>query len=173
VKRKPGDARVVVYVPEGQIEDLGTEFEVSVHSGRTAQISVAEGVVKFHRRGQPALRLSAGTVWRPSSIESPRLDATPTSPVPPPVAAPRPTDGPPAPVAPPPIRPAAPRKARQCGNAGGPGMHRMSDEDAMYLRVLELVREDRLFEAQLTAADYLSCYPNGFRRPEIERIAQR
>jgi hypothetical protein len=52
-------------------------------------------------------------------------------------------------------------------------MHRMSGEDATYLRVLELVREGRRFEAQLTAADYLSCYPNGFRRPEIERIAER
>jgi hypothetical protein len=177
VKRKSGDARVVVYVPEGQIEDLGTEFEVSVHSGRTAQISVAEGVVMFHRRGQPALRLSAGTVWRPGSVEAPRHDATPATPATPvspapPLAARPPSDVRPAPVMPPPVRPAAARRTRPCGNTGH-GMHRMSGEDATYLRVLELVREGRRFEAQLTAADYLSCYPNGFRRPEIERIAQR
>ena len=47
----------------------------------------------------------------------------------------------------------------------------MPEEDLVYLRVLALLRDGRKGEAHLLAEDYLRRFPNGFRRPEIERIA--
>jgi hypothetical protein len=44
-------------------------------------------------------------------------------------------------------------------------------EDAMYLRVLDLLREDRPEDARALAARYLSEFPQGFRRREVAAVA--
>lgn len=170
VQRAEDDPRVVVHVPEGRIEDIGTVFEVSVHGGRTTQIRVESGAVLFHRDGLPTLRLSAGTVWRAEPAPAARALA-PAAPASPPPAA----DVPDSAAAPPANRTAAaPRKhpnehARPL--ATQPAEQSMPEEDRTYLRVLALLRDGRRAEARLLAADYLRQFPNGFRRPEIERIA--
>jgi hypothetical protein len=46
-----------------------------------------------------------------------------------------------------------------------------ADEDASYLRIIALLREQRVEEARMGAADYLRRCPAGFRRAEVERIS--
>jgi hypothetical protein len=163
VRRAPGDPRVEVYVPEGHIEDLGTTFEVSVHGGRTTQITVSEGSVMFHRRGQEPLRLGAGTTWRPEPVE-PGPRALPPSAAPEPEAREQQIPGS--------VADHKPVHAHQrAATHHEHPVQPMLDEDAAYLRVLALLREGRKDEARLAAADYLTRFPTAFRRPEIERIA--
>ncbi len=75
VKRARRAQRLVVAVPEGEIEDVGTVFSVTVQNGKTAEISVSEGRVLFRRRGLPDLQLVAGSTWRPVAQEGPRAPA--------------------------------------------------------------------------------------------------
>ncbi len=46
------------------------------------------------------------------------------------------------------------------------------DEDLTYLRIVVLVREARVDEARLEARRYLTKFPRGFRRVEVERLAR-
>ncbi|HKO90283.1 MAG TPA: hypothetical protein VJU61_03975 [Polyangiaceae bacterium] len=158
IQRKPDDARVIVYVPEGHIEDIGTVFEVSVQGGHTIRISVERGSVLFHRTGLPTLRLDAGAVWQPepksASASLPPSAATSLEPARPAAEPTRAHRGGHARAA----TPAAPEQA-------------MPEEDLVYLRVLALLRDGRKGEAHLLAEDYVRRFPNGFRRPEIEHIA--
>lgn len=48
-----------------------------------------------------------------------------------------------------------------------------SAEDDLYLQIVELLRSGRMPEARIKAAQYLTRFPNGFRRLEVEKIAQR
>lgn len=48
-----------------------------------------------------------------------------------------------------------------------------SAEDDAYLQIVELLRSGRVPEARAKAAQYLARFPNGFRRLEVEKIAQR
>jgi hypothetical protein len=48
-----------------------------------------------------------------------------------------------------------------------------SAEDDAYLQIVELLRSGRAPEARAKAAQYLTRFPNGFRRLEVEKIAQR
>jgi hypothetical protein len=182
VRRQAHDARVIVHVPEGEIEDFGTTFDVRVHAGRTERVAVREGVVIFRRKGATPLRLSAGMVWSANQ----RAVAAEPAPEPSVSAAPRaenellPVD-----VAPQ-ARPAQPSPARtqrrvqvadktqdaRPRDSASDAARAAAAEDASYLRVLALLRESRLEEAKLAAAQYLRKFPNGFRRVELLRLAQ-
>jgi len=48
-----------------------------------------------------------------------------------------------------------------------------SAEDNAYLQIVELLRSGRVAEARAKSAQYLHLFPNGFRRPEVEKIATR
>jgi hypothetical protein len=175
VRRSPHDPRVVVRVPEGEIEDLGTVFKVTVRVGRTAEISVSQGTVVFRRTGLADLRLSAGTLWTPAE------DAGSAS---------KPIAGEPkkdASAAPPsaPLRAARTRvrTAQRAVAAESPQPEKAAEakataedaaaaEDGAYLQILALLREGRRDEARLAAVAYLGKFPTGFRRIEVERIAQ-
>jgi TolA-binding protein len=52
---------VVFRVPDGQIEDVGTTFTVTVRDGQTQRVAVDEGTVVLH--GFANQRMSAGEVW--------------------------------------------------------------------------------------------------------------
>src|SRR5262249_3296732 len=47
VHRSPSDPRLVIRVPDGEIEDMGTEFYVVVRESRTQEIAVQSGSVIF------------------------------------------------------------------------------------------------------------------------------
>jgi hypothetical protein len=58
--------RLLVVLPDGELEDIGTTFTVSADAGRTTHVSVASGSVVLRIRGQAPLSLRAGEAWRPS-----------------------------------------------------------------------------------------------------------
>jgi hypothetical protein len=58
--------RLLVVLPDGELEDIGTTFTVSADAGRTTRVSVQSGSVVLRLRGQPPLALGAGDTWTPS-----------------------------------------------------------------------------------------------------------
>jgi ferric-dicitrate binding protein FerR (iron transport regulator) len=72
--------RLLVIVPDGEIEDIGTKFRVVVEAGRTVEVSVSEGEVEVRRERRAPERLVAGMTFRPrpepSSAVSPSVPAS-------------------------------------------------------------------------------------------------
>jgi FecR protein/Putative zinc-finger len=88
---------LLVVLPDGELEDIGTTFSVRAEAGHTTRVSVREGSVILRLRGEPALTLSAGQVWVPAT---PALSApVPSASVASPLAVPAPPVAVPAPVA--------------------------------------------------------------------------
>lgn len=169
VHRRPHDRRVIVRVPDGEIEDYGTAFEVQVKAGRTVRIGVRQGAVEFRRAGLAAVRLSAGMAWQAN-------EAAPATPPSARTVAPQPsTAGTPPPVTATTdagnaaVQPAARARLHRATAPREPTAE--AAEDAAYLRVLALLREGRGEEARVAAAGYLTAFPNGFRRVEMHQIA--
>jgi hypothetical protein len=63
--------RLLVVLPDGELEDIGTTFTVSADAGRTVRVSVQSGSVVLRLRGQPPLALGAGDTWTPSPSAAP------------------------------------------------------------------------------------------------------
>ena len=111
VDHRSGSGRVVVELPDGELEDRGTTFTVSVQDGHTSRVAVDEGSVVLRLKGERSVTIDAGDTWAPeprvASPESRRAPALAPGavPVPAPVLAPV--------VAPAPARrtPARPRVA--------------------------------------------------------------
>jgi hypothetical protein len=152
------DRSLLVRLPDGEIEDIGTAFGVTVQGGRTSHVAVSEGVVQLRLHGSPDLTLQAGSAWK-SSYE-PLQNAAP-------VTEARPLDANTAAAQPPSAaHPGAPTKHR-------PHVHpKNNTEDAMYLRMLDLLRAERRDAARGLAQRYLQEFPDGFRRTEVLRISQ-
>jgi FecR protein len=170
VARKATDPRLLVRVPDGEIEDLGTTFSVTVQDGRTTEIVVREGRVLFHRRGAAALHLIAGSTWTPPAEVTQKkepsvvLDTSATAKS---VKAEPPMEKP-KPVAPPSPSAASTNKPAPAAQAASEAGNR---EDAAYLQILALLREGRTDEARLAAFAYLRLFPEGFRTVEVSRVA--
>lgn len=143
-----------VVVPDGELEDVGTQFRVTVTNGRTTSIEVTEGLVVFHRHDAEDLRLAAGSHWQASASGGAAANAER------------------APAAPLPSGSA--RHAAIVPSAPLPSATAVTDtgEDAAYLRIVALVRENRRDEARVASQEYLRRYPNGFRRVEVEQLAR-
>ena len=188
---------LLVVLPDGELEDIGTTFSVSAEAGQTTRVAVQDGSVVLHLRELPALTLRAGDAWSRA--------ATPVAAPPPPVAAPL-ANLPATPsahgVKPPfPAPPASSiaasasasatdaaadfRAAMSALNAGDNGhasalfaaflaQHPRDAraEDAAYLRVLALQRTGNAASTKQAATDYLSRYPHGFRHAEIELLSR-
>jgi hypothetical protein len=173
VHRRSGDPRVVVRVPEGEIEDVGTAFAVVVHRGRTERIAVREGSVVFRRPGLADARIVAGQDWSPPEPERDarkELAVLPAPPVEPLLSA---EAGPRlmterSPIPRPRIRA---RKAAGAASYAVPRAVESSVEDVAYLQIISLLRGGREEEARSAASAYLQTFPYGFRRPEVERAA--
>ena len=153
IKQQAGSRRVVVRVPDGEIEDLGTIFHVSVTQGRTQRVGVDEGLVTIRLRGMAPFTISAGQTWErsaeapPASVEN-RVDlrVEPTS-------RKRTSDAPtPAPTL------VVPADAAQ--------------EDAAYLQILDALDSGDVAAARALADAYLVRFPNGFRREEVNRVGR-
>jgi len=179
--------RVLVILPDGELEDIGTTFSVSADAGRTTRVTVQEGSVVLRLRDEPPIALGAGDAWspppppRPSAVSPRPAVASPASPAKPPPAAP--------PLASADIRgsdPAAEFRAAMAAFNGGDNataarsfaafssQHPRDSraEDAAYLRVLALQRGGMAAATHAAALEYLRRYPGGFRRAEVERLSR-
>jgi TolA-binding protein len=185
--------RLRVLLPDGELEDIGTTFSVSADSGHTTRVSVQEGSVVLRLRGVAPLALSAGDAWSPPPVAppeaptSPRLraatgtqavvsaNAGPASGVPSSAIGGTPSEPDPA---------AEFRAAMAALNRGDNSQaatlfgafvtqHARDSraEDAAYLRVLALQRTGNDGAMRQAARDYLTRYPHGFRKSEIEPLA--
>lgn len=171
--------RLVVSVPDGEIDDIGTAFRIEVAHGQLRTVQVRDGAVVVRLLGGAPVFLVAGEHWD-----------RPAAPPPPPVA--------PAPIAPAPIAPApvaphpSPRASSPASElaaavrlldandlAGATAAlrafiaHHATDpraEDASYLLVIALDRRGDRTGAAVAARAYLERYPHGFRRAEVESL---
>lgn len=135
VQRPPGGRRVLVVVPDGEIEDVGTAFEVLVAARHTRRVSVHEGRVIVRLARRSPVTVEAGRVWeRAPAKASASASVTPSA------------------------TPSA-------------SVADAEREDAAYLDVLRAMREGRDGDARAAASRYLHDFPAGFRRAEMERVA--
>jgi hypothetical protein len=161
VRRPSGSKRFVVRVPDGEIEDLGTTFTVTVALDRTRRVVVDEGQVTLRLADGRRVDLAAGQSWEPGASSTPAPPAADaTNPPVAPVESASPMENLRR-VAPP------PRPMAQAVPTAGVA----AEEDAAYLNVLRLLRAGRTAEARAAARDYLRAFPNGFRRPEVAGVA--
>ncbi|HVY25868.1 MAG TPA: FecR domain-containing protein [Polyangiaceae bacterium] len=176
--------RLRVILPDGELEDIGTTFSVSADSGHTTRVSVQEGSVVLRLRGAPPVALGAGDSWSPSpaplsaSLVPPSaappsakpviVAASPSSRVPP-ATGPDPSDEFAAAMA------ALDRSddsqaAALFGAFVAQHPRDARAEDACYLRVLAFQRAGNTNAMRRAARDYLTRYPRGFRKSEIEPL---
>lgn len=118
VDRTKSARRVIVVLPDGELEDIGTTFSVSAAGGRTTRVTVEEGSVVLRLHGANPIVLGAGDSWPPSA--APTTPGTAPTTVPsnapsapdivrsPPDAATRQGSAPPAPAPVTPLSPVAP-----------------------------------------------------------------
>lgn len=187
--------RLLVVLPDGELEDIGTTFSVAAEAGRTTRVTVQEGSVILRLHGQAALTLAAGHTWSPavapllSSSASPAVAPTPSSawePNPRSRAAERPAEPSPSssssPSEPDPagefrtamaaLERGDNSQAATLFNAFVAAHPRDSRaEDALYLRVIALQRTGNAAATERAASDYLHRYPRAFRKAEIESLA--
>jgi hypothetical protein len=202
--------RLLVLLPDGELEDIGTTFSVRADAGHTTRVTVQEGSVVLRLHGQLPIALVAGDSWSPPpapavTLKAPAPPSTPGRRVPraaPDAAAPRIHAAPPAAPALESVAPSAPSatpaprrtapdpapaaefraavSAFEAGDHAGAaarfaafvGQH-LDDpraEDAAYLRTLALQRTGNYIATKQAARDYLSRYPRGFRRAEVEGL---
>ena len=193
IDHRAGAPRVVVVVPDGEIDDLGTMFDVTVRERRLASVSVREGALVVRLRGRDPVVVEAGRTWTAEPVAA--VLAPPAPPARADVVAPQPA---------PPVRD-APRRAltpvaaslaidaidRELAQAvaaldrseyaaairtlraivvehgGDPRA-----EDAAYLLVVASQRSGDADGMREAARDYLRRYPHGFRRAAVQAIEE-
>ncbi|HET6149193.1 MAG TPA: FecR domain-containing protein [Polyangia bacterium] len=185
--------RFQVVLPDGELDDIGTIFAVTVAEGHTMRVAVLEGSVVLRLRGRPVVTIGPGQEWIPDAgaaapagpsaapatepTSRRRLSAAPRA-VPPAPRLHRPVDSAPPVDASVDFRAAiaALRAGDNRGAAAGftafvarhPADRRA--EDAAYLRVIALQRSGAGDDMQLAAREYLRLYPRGFRRADVESL---
>jgi hypothetical protein len=192
VRHATGSEHVLVSLPDGEVEDLGTRFVVAVRGGRASRVVVREGLVVLRLDGHAPVHIAAGSSWS-ALVEAPSTSACAT------VSAAEPAP-PIHPAAPPPFVASAPKTPTPSAapDAASPEFQtamahlRAGDnataaaafaafvashpadartEDAAYLRVVALQRAGHHTAARTAASDYLARFPKGFRRREVEAVA--
>jgi hypothetical protein len=164
VRHEPGTPHLTVLVPDGQIEDIGTVFDVTVHDGKTSELTLSEGKLTFRRHGASAVSLVAPIAWHAEAAKSPLISGDSPS------ALPEPTPRAHAPAR------AKEREAHHAKRAAASTVSpqatpEIADEDLAYMRIVALLREQRREEARLAAQSYLQAFPQGLRRKEVSDIA--
>ncbi|MEO8903113.1 MAG: FecR domain-containing protein [Polyangiaceae bacterium] len=179
VRPHPG-RRVIISLPDGELEDLGTIFSVLVRDRTTKHVAVSEGRVSLRLRGKAETVVSAGSSWdaEGETPPAPALEAAPA------VASPSAARPVPSGASPSNTRPTAvttpaspaptPPAASSAGVAPGkPDAQAVQAEDSAYLQVVALLRAGKQDEARAEAKQYLLHFPNGFRRVEVLNIVTR
>jgi hypothetical protein len=188
--------RLLVILPDGELEDIGTTFSVSTDAGHTTRVTVQSGTVVLRLHHSPALALAAGESWTPPVaplLTLPTPSASPLAPAPPPTAAspfhgakPTPSVAPLSSSEAPAPDTAADFRTAMSAFSGGDNARAIAlfgvflaqhprdarAEDAAYLRILALQRANDSAGAHQAARDYLARYPRGFRRAEVEALSQ-
>jgi hypothetical protein len=190
-----GEDRLLVELPDGELEDIGTTFSVSAEEGRTTGVTVQEGAVVLRIRGVPAVAIAAGDTWRPEARPVPSAyagsatPAEPTSSERPALSAPAPSARPrtaapsaSAPESEPSVDFRAAMAALDAGDSAGAAAAFGSflvkhprdprAEDAAYLRIIALQRSGDDGSMRQAAQEYLRRYPEGFRRAEMETFSR-
>jgi len=185
VRHVDGGEHVLVKLPDGELEDLGTRFVVVVQGGQTKQVVVQEGLVVLRLRGREPVHLAAGGSWvRDVVAVAPSAPASACAPIAV-ASAPAPRVLKPAPSAEVADVVGAEHKAAMAAYRSGD--HRAAaaklaafvqahpsdprSEDASYVRIIALQRAGDAAAARVAAKEYLARYPKGFRRPEVEAIS--
>ncbi len=174
--RKAGQ-RVRIQLPDGWIEDLGTTLSVRVEDGHTASVRVSEGRVLLQLRGRESRELNAGESWERSANSEPPVvphassaGVRSTAKAAPPAAT-HATN--PATATNPPRPGTEPTDATEgAAPVGGSAARVAREEDELYLHIVALARAHQVSEARAAAKDYLSRFPNGFRRDEVSEVAK-
>ena len=173
---------VVVKLPDGELEDLGTRFIVVVQAGATKQVVVQEGLVVLRLRDRAPVHIGAGSSWvrETPAVASASLIVPPITSAPL-VAAPKMKLAPSAEPSDIDVPGAELKVAMGSYRSGNhreaaakfaafiqahPGDAR--SEDASYLRIVALQRAGDHAAARVAAKEYLTRYPKGFRVPEVE-----
>src|SRR5579884_2301529 len=188
-----GHRRLVVVLPDGELEDTGTTFTVNAEDHRTTRVTVLEGRVVLRIRGRPSVTLVEGDTWgqegppavsgRTTSAPLPATSSREERPIPTARSTPSPRS--PAPLASAPDPSVDFRAAMAALDIGDNcqaaaafasfSVEHPRDpraEDAAYMRVVALQRcgdKERLKEAAL---EYLRRYPAGFRHREAESLSR-
>jgi hypothetical protein len=195
VAHSSGEERLLVVLPDGELEDTGTTFTVSAGDGHTTHVAVEEGSVVLRIRGLPPVAVGAGDGWSPEArppppacassappTEAPPSDRRSTSPPGPSTSAraPVPSASAPEPEAADDFR--AAMAALDVGDNAGAAAAFASflvehprdprAEDAAYLRVIAVQRSGDNASMKSAAQEYLRRYPGGFRRAEMETLAR-
>lgn len=184
----PRQRALLVTLPDGELEDTGTTFTVRAENGKTSRVAVEEGSVVLRLRAQAAIVLGAGQSWSadaaaPTTSTTASTSVEVSSAPPPASAAPLgSSQGIAAPTAPDPSKDF--REATAELNAGDPrrAAERFARflethakdpraEDAAYLRVVAFHRTGDESATKAAARAYLTRYPAGFRRVEVEKLA--
>lgn len=180
--------RLLVILPDGELEDIGTTFSVSADAGHTTRVTVQDGSVVLRLHGKPPIALGAGDSWSPAPVPVVTAQVPAATPA---AATPRsaPPSLPAAPAAsvePPEREAAADFRAAMSAFNGGDNARAAAlftaflaehgadarAEDAAYLRVLALQRSGNAGATQQAARSYLARYPRGFRQAEVEALAR-
>jgi hypothetical protein len=184
VGHAPGDGRLVVVLPDGELEDIGTTFTVSAENGRTKRVTVEEGHVLLRLRDRSVLTIGSGETWV-ADVPAPVACATVAPSSEPPASAPPRSSAVPVGSATAPDLSVEFRAAMSALDVGDdceaatrfgsflqrhPGAPRA--EDAAYLRVITLQRCGDAEATREAAMTYLRLYPAGFRRAEVEPLAR-
>jgi hypothetical protein len=187
--------RLLVKLPDGELEDTGTTFTVQVENAYTARVAVQEGSVLLRLHGRAPIAVKGGDVWTHAAPESPAAGGA---------GAATSSQPPPAVLSPPEVRRSPPRTggsittvpardafadfqtavaALHRGDAREAAegfaaflanhLHDSRAEDAAYLRVIALQRCGDVTAMREAANAYLRRYPTGFRRAEVEALSPR
>jgi TolA-binding protein len=184
---QPLQDRLVVLLPDGELEDAGTTFTVSAENGHTTRVAVQEGRVMLRIRGRPPVAIGPGEAWFPEEEPrpAPAAPAAPVTPAAPLVPPARTAARPPSSAAARPD-PAGDFRAAMAMLDAGENLaaagaftrflarhpHDRRAEDAAYLRVIALQRSGASDDMARAAQDYLQRYPTGFRRTEVKRLSR-
>jgi hypothetical protein len=164
--------RVLIRVPDGEVEDIGTVFEINVQEGQTRSVAVQEGRVSVRVDSRPQFDLDAGQAWRqPESPASPpSADVANSTSGPRPTAVSRRTTGKASHPSFPLSAAAASSKPENQDRANNTAA---KAEDLAYVKIVTLLKQQKYAAAQLAAKEYLLQFPNGFRRVEVLNVAVR
>jgi hypothetical protein len=182
VTRTSGSVPLLVVLPDGELEDIGTTFSVSAESGRTTRVVVEEGSVLLRLRGSAPVAIAAGQEW--NAPPAPTASSNRGAPL-------RHEPAPRVPVPSASVSVSAHdasdefRSAMAALHAG-----RNADaaaqfarfveqhprdpraQDATYMRILALQAAGDTVAMKAAAEAYLRAYPKGFRRNEVEALAR-
>jgi hypothetical protein len=190
VDHAAGARRLLVQLPDGELEDIGTVFTVSVVGAHTTGVAVEEGSVVLRLRGRPPVTIVARETWHADEPPVSAAELAPPAPIPPP-SSPRPVLRHPVRTQPATSTTTEPDPSQEFrvavsalhggdACAAGEALARFVDqhpedarvEDAAYLEVIARQRCGDDSQLKRAVDQYLRRYPQGFRHAEVERLSR-